>query len=1279
MSSSENRPRIKMSAVEASIKNFSSRKEMSETGLAFSIASLMVYFNRPSIEESYRRLRNNASLSETEWKELLHKSIQLSNPGSPTDRPDESAGEINGKWILDDTTRNNTLKSFKSREQLNEMLDKISYPFDHFFQKVYTSYLSGNPLPLSKLSLDELAAAHSVCRWASGTIVSVPPEEELMTLLRQKEFLQPFEKITRHFKGRVADLEFMENHFKGTESTLTRIRKFLGSAPAIQEIQPLLITGIGGVGKSTLVAKFVLNNQTTANGQRIPIVYLDFDRPGLSVTEPLLLVRYALDQLASQFPVSKPIFDSIAREIDLKFESPGQETRSTDHELILDKYLLEFNRSKYNSLPIFLVLDSFEEIQYRANRTQLNNFLHFIKTLSNSIKGLFPIFVGRSELENLSLKFTTHSLPDFDKESAIAYLASKNVNNTELGSFVYDHFGGNPLKLQLIADQFFKSEVNNLEDFHSIYGSDQLKLEEEFSLQYLVQRNLDHTHDPRVRKIAIPGLLIRTINPSVIREVLAEICDLGPISEAEANDIYEQLSRESFLITATNNGISFRMDLRIELHRLIISKEPEKSAKLHEMAIRYYKDKNSPQDKAEYLYHLLQSGRDPRVALDNYEDAMRPYLENSLKEFSDDAKIYLAALLNIPASHTDLASVSQRAWQFYYSTLIDEALEAGDEVTLRDIANGLQARAQRDTQEDVLDYYEAKLYERLGDEKTFLACIERSFRDRKDSLFGLLPFRLLKSRYYEQKENFQEALHELELVREQMLEADEKYDAMGPLAAQILIDANFSIIRLVGRLNKQENKEAHRLAIVKIIRKFGGDPEDNNPEPVRKLLPHPYKAFYNRRFPLDSFIKSVTRSYYPVKTYLDTLNGYRTSLRDKGDLEQMINKRYGLRLTDISQPGSFDVNIIDMIQFMEIDRVRTIFRNEEKKCITICCDGIWEQETVFENGRPVETNVEKLYRLLSDRTHDNRVQLKMYDKGRGKKYNWFNRVIGIFDGKEIDFIIKDMYSFISLNYTIGDDIYIFGFSKGAYIARCLAGFINHCGLLRHEFVHKVDEAYELYRSKTSYEDSFAADLENFRRNNCYESVTPIKMLGVWETVGTLGIPRNVAIFKKARYEFWDTRLPANVQCAFHALALDEQRQSYSACLWSLPSAEEGKPRGVVLEQTWFPGVHRNIGGGYPDTGLSDISLDWMINKATDIGLCFDEISVRSEVRPNVMGNMRKPLDSILQIFRFPRKVELGTETHQHIHESVLERIQSDNKYRPANIPKSQKTQDVMKS
>lgn len=154
MSSSENRPRIKMSAVEASIKNFSSRKEMSETGLVFSIASLMVYFNKPSIEESYRRLGNKASLPETEWKELLQKSIRLSNPTSLSDPPHEPAGENNGKWILDDTTRNNTLKSFKSREQINEMLDKISYPFDHFFQKVYTSYLAGNPLPLSKLSLD---------------------------------------------------------------------------------------------------------------------------------------------------------------------------------------------------------------------------------------------------------------------------------------------------------------------------------------------------------------------------------------------------------------------------------------------------------------------------------------------------------------------------------------------------------------------------------------------------------------------------------------------------------------------------------------------------------------------------------------------------------------------------------------------------------------------------------------------------------------------------------------------------------------------------------------------------------------------------------------------------------------------------------------------------------------------------------------------------------------------------------------------------------------------
>ena len=318
------------------------------------------------------------------------------------------------------------------------------------------------------------------------------------------------------------------------------------------------------------------------------------------------------------------------------------------------------------------------------------------------------------------------------------------------------------------------------------------------------------------------------------------------------------------------------------------------------------------------------------------------------------------------------------------------------------------------------------------------------------------------------------------------------------------------------------------------------------------------------------------------------------------------------------------------------------------KQIIFCADGTWDKPSN-------QTNVRKMFDAASSIPNGSN-QVAFYDDGVGSDGTPFEKLAGGAFGEGLFQKIRDGYKKISRSYSQGDDIFIFGFSRGAYTARSLAGMIATCGLPTapvDDDAKLVNAAFQAYRDKSQLPAFLAA-------NQMIDA--KIKMVGVWDTVGALGIP---AIFGgiAQTYGFLDTNLHPDVLNAYQALAIDERRQEFPPTLWTTPATPVA---GQVLVQVWFAGVHCDVGGGYPETGLSDTTFSWMLAQAMNLGL---------QVAPGVAAEYPSPFDPVnaidtiheswspLWLFPKPRVVP----TNATLANSVSVRCQFDVDYRPGNL------------
>jgi len=347
----------------------------------------------------------------------------------------------------------------------------------------------------------------------------------------------------------------------------------------------------------------------------------------------------------------------------------------------------------------------------------------------------------------------------------------------------------------------------------------------------------------------------------------------------------------------------------------------------------------------------------------------------------------------------------------------------------------------------------------------------------------------------------------------------------------------------------------------------------------------------------------------------------------------------------------------------------------QKKRLIVCCDGSWQ-----ESAGTYPSNVVKFAQSIKYIAEDQTPQIVFLSGYGTTEDNDFIKCLGNETfGWGLDRIIQDAYRFLCINYNpeTQDEIYLFGFSRGAYAVRCLASLMDKCGLLKRSKVGEIPQAYQLYRDNTVRSDS--AKAQKFREANAQKMDTEkeylqhrisIKMLGCWDTVGTFGIPDltpwfPLAKFYHQKYEFSDTKLSPIIQNAFHAVAIDEKRKNFL----STPIKTNPQNPEQIVKEVLFAGEHSCIGGGKKDyQGLSDYPLQWMINQAKKLELEFDSMESEQE-------EFQIKLDPTI---KFDNSVQglsaLGGEEWRSfntkvvtVHHSVVKRLKACSDYRPKNL------------
>ena len=357
------------------------------------------------------------------------------------------------------------------------------------------------------------------------------------------------------------------------------------------------------------------------------------------------------------------------------------------------------------------------------------------------------------------------------------------------------------------------------------------------------------------------------------------------------------------------------------------------------------------------------------------------------------------------------------------------------------------------------------------------------------------------------------------------------------------------------------------------------------------------------------------------------------------------------------------------------------------KNIVICSDGTGNTAI---KGRG--TNVFKMFESVDLNSHrfDPKLspQVAIYDDGVGTESFKLLKIFGGAFGYGLSRNVRQLYKELCRIYDPRDRIYLFGFSRGAFTVRTLAGLITTCGIIdatkqknAEEFEATVKLAYRAYRSRyrTDLVKLFRGEpdrgvIDAFRTKYCHQG-EKIAFIGVWDTVDAVGLPMRVAnVINTSIYQFKfpNLELSGSVDHAAHALAVDDERQSFHPLLW-----DESKPRKnpqQILEQVWFAGAHSNVGGGYPKQGMSLVALDWIMSRAEHAGLRLVAEDRRYyHEHANIDDKLYNPRSGIGTFYRWlPRDIAqlcAASGVRPVLHLSVMERIaHGTDDYCPGNLP-----------
>ncbi|WP_175407187.1 ATP-binding protein [Streptomyces sp. TRM64462] len=626
------------------------------------------------------------------------------------------AAGAGAEWTLRPDVREEALRSLAGPAEALRALEANLHavPGGPGPERVCLAVLRGERPRTEGAGPEELADVLEAVLWLSLVpgVPGLPSVADVQRALDLARLLQPLRRLVgAPFVGRTAEL--------------AELRGYVGSAAEPVAVRPVVVHGPGGMGKSTLLAHFLLDSLESLEGLEagaaghgtgrfpFPFAYIDFERPTLSVHEPVTLVTEAARQLEVQYPAFRDALAELAdegqrvahsqrageervRQLNrLATTRSGQGRRSSqtflrvasERESALFRRVGEVLRRAVapGDPPFVVVIDSFEAAQYRGSPAIGRMWAIFL-ALAEAYPRLRVVVSGRAPVGHPAAGSQPREieLRDLDPEASVELLRAGGVTDPELARVLAERVGGHPLSLRLAARAAALAGGDEA-GLDALVGSLPARRRDFFRRvdQMLVQgilyeRILQHIPDEDVRRLAHAGLVLRLITPDVIREVLAEPCEVAVPDAEAARRLFGALSRLDLVEPAGPEAVRVRADVRAIMLRLVASDRASVAHAVERRAVAYYAAREGLEARAEEIYHRLRLNEDPR----SVEERWLPGVERLLAGARDEMSPRAAALLTAH-SHRERGSdlvmkeADQEDWERIAAHEVEDLLAQG--------------------------------------------------------------------------------------------------------------------------------------------------------------------------------------------------------------------------------------------------------------------------------------------------------------------------------------------------------------------------------------------------------------------------------------------------------------------------------------------------------------------------------------------------------------------------------------------------------------------------
>jgi hypothetical protein len=653
-------------------------------------------------------------------------------------------GPHRGLWSLKLADRRSALQRLGSTEQMTRALKANIRP-DTALQAMFERVIGGQPIALEQLPREGLAALFTVREWVHDLVPGVPDADSLRRALTKYDLTAPLQRL-------------VSDGFIDRDQELHQLTQYVSGPPMDT---PLFIFGPGGVGKSTLMARFLLDQVEQRDAA---FAYLDIDRPTIDPERPLTLLIEALAQLEPQFVAGTPTASTLAESI---AESLGREERTRSFEshrpddIWIDAFAQLLAAEPVNRTTI-IVVDTFEEAQFLGTDV-VWPLSYFLLTLARSAPSARVIISGRTlPAEYVSQAFADtfgpagpENLDDeaglnqisgprrpinlgvLDVDAARELLAS-SLELAGLPSLARNDLDAvirvvtpNPMCLKLAARLLRHEGAERLRSARSEVFA-RLRAEKIQALLY--GRILHHVHGEDVKKIAYPGLIVRRITPEVIRKVLAGPCGLELSAERNEHVLFQALSDEAALVEVDpedpDRSLRHRADVRrAMLEDLTDHVKPEVVEAIDNAAISYYRRRKGPIARAEEIYHRLRRRETDKTLEARWMPEAGSRLKNVGDEVPAQQRLWLAEKLGATLDASVREMASQETWEAQAARSVDRYLQGGLPEPALDL---LRERSERLPRSELYSL-EAEAYRFLGRHDEALAVARAGVESASDA------------------------------------------------------------------------------------------------------------------------------------------------------------------------------------------------------------------------------------------------------------------------------------------------------------------------------------------------------------------------------------------------------------------------------------------------------------------------------------------------------------------------------------------------------------------